>query len=211
MWTLHHALQWDGYLVESQEGLETEVGPRADLVEAALMCLDLLRLPSCARNPHVGFALTFFHIIFSSHINSGRLVPRGTQIPYSAVVDLVAELGRLLVLRPVARLRDFVGHKMLLEKTVEVQGDNNCFNHLRDRRITLYARVILETHDGRLQRISNLIVSTPIDVSKITEVNYLDCDIYVENMILFGDLIALPFEGYDVILGMDGCLNITLK
>ncbi|KAI5672658.1 hypothetical protein M9H77_13022 [Catharanthus roseus] len=27
----HHVLRWDGRLVESQEGLETEVGPRADL------------------------------------------------------------------------------------------------------------------------------------------------------------------------------------
>ncbi|KAI5650250.1 hypothetical protein M9H77_36255 [Catharanthus roseus] len=35
----------------SQEGLKTEVGPRADLV-ASLMCLDSLRLPDCARNPH---------------------------------------------------------------------------------------------------------------------------------------------------------------
>ncbi|KAI5659113.1 hypothetical protein M9H77_27906 [Catharanthus roseus] len=41
--------------------------------KAALICLDSLRLPSCTRNPHV--------------------VPRGTQIPYSPVVDLVAELG----------------------------------------------------------------------------------------------------------------------
>ncbi|KAI5663573.1 hypothetical protein M9H77_22896 [Catharanthus roseus] len=102
MWTPHHALRWDGCLVESQEGLETKVGPRADLVilgerlfgnrvlvwclagidyeipefnsdylvvgsepyplsptmalcvslysgiEAALMCLDSLRLLSCA-------------------------------------------------------------------------------------------------------------------------------------------------------------------
>ncbi|KAI5671495.1 hypothetical protein M9H77_11859 [Catharanthus roseus] len=86
-------------LVESQEGIETEVVPRADL------------------------------------INSGRLVPRGTQISYSAAVDLVAELG-----------------------------------------------------------VSQLIVSTPIDMSKITEVKYPDCDIYVENMILYGDLIALPFD-----------------
>ncbi|KAI5650368.1 hypothetical protein M9H77_36373 [Catharanthus roseus] len=43
-----------------------------------------------------------------------NLVPRGTQISYLAAVDLVAELGvsqvRLLVLRLVARLRDFVGH-----------------------------------------------------------------------------------------------------
>ncbi|KAI5672636.1 hypothetical protein M9H77_13000 [Catharanthus roseus] len=34
MWTPHHALRWDGSLVESQEGLETKVGPRADLVGA---------------------------------------------------------------------------------------------------------------------------------------------------------------------------------
>ncbi|KAI5667757.1 hypothetical protein M9H77_17610 [Catharanthus roseus] len=212
--TSHHSLRWDGHLVESQEGLETEVGPRADLVEAALMCLDSLRLSSCARNPH-----------------TCNLVPRGTQISYSVALDLVAKLGRLLVLRLVARLRDFVGHKMLLERTVEVQGDNNCFNHLRDRRITLYVRVIPETHDRRLPRVSNvlvlhfikhipvpsvvtcyqLMVRTPIDVSEIAEVKYLDCDIYVENVTLFGDLIALPFEGYDMTLGMDGCLNITLK
>ncbi|KAI5675342.1 hypothetical protein M9H77_06292 [Catharanthus roseus] len=32
-WTLHHALRWDSHLVESQEGLETKVGPRIDLVE----------------------------------------------------------------------------------------------------------------------------------------------------------------------------------
>ncbi|KAI5658071.1 hypothetical protein M9H77_26864 [Catharanthus roseus] len=54
-------------------------------------------------------------------------------------------------------------------------------------------------------------VGTPIDVRKIAEVKYLDCDIYVENVTIFGDLIALLFEGYDMTLGMDGCLNITLK
>ncbi|KAI5654808.1 hypothetical protein M9H77_31995 [Catharanthus roseus] len=43
-------------------------------VEAVLMCLDSLRLPSCAR--------TLF-----------CLVPRGTYIPYSATVNLVAGLG----------------------------------------------------------------------------------------------------------------------
>ncbi|KAI5667465.1 hypothetical protein M9H77_17318 [Catharanthus roseus] len=52
-WTSHHAPQWDGRLVESQEGLETEVGPRADLIEATVMYLDSLRLPSCDRNPHI--------------------------------------------------------------------------------------------------------------------------------------------------------------
>ncbi|KAI5640043.1 hypothetical protein M9H77_27206 [Catharanthus roseus] len=97
--------------------------------------------------------------------------------------------GHLLVLRLAARLRDFVGHKILLERTVEVQGDDKRFNHLRDQ----------------------LIVSTPIDVSKTAEVKYPDYDIYVENVILYGNLIALPFEGYGMILGMYGCLNITLK
>ncbi|KAI5652523.1 hypothetical protein M9H77_29710 [Catharanthus roseus] len=91
-------------LVESQEGLDTEVGPRADLVGVALMCLDSLRLPSCGRNPHVG------------------------------------DIG----------LRLFKSSK-------------------------------------------ELIVSTPIDVSKIAHVKYPDSDIYVENVILSGDLIALPF------------------
>ncbi|KAI5668812.1 hypothetical protein M9H77_18665 [Catharanthus roseus] len=36
-WTSHHGLWWDGRLVE----------------KAALMCLDSLRLLSCARNPHI--------------------------------------------------------------------------------------------------------------------------------------------------------------
>ncbi|KAI5649446.1 hypothetical protein M9H77_35451 [Catharanthus roseus] len=87
--TLHRTLRWDGRLVESQEGLETKVGLRADMmlelvsddlvigselcpwsltvalhvilnsrVEAALMCLDSLRLPSCIRTPHVGSSIS---------------------------------------------------------------------------------------------------------------------------------------------------------
>ncbi|KAI5663870.1 hypothetical protein M9H77_23193 [Catharanthus roseus] len=55
-----------------------------------------------------------------------NLVPRGTQISYSATVDLVAELGvsqvRLLALRLVARLRDFVGHKVLGENSDDLQA-----------------------------------------------------------------------------------------
>ncbi|KAI5658068.1 hypothetical protein M9H77_26861 [Catharanthus roseus] len=47
-----------GCLVESQEGIETKVGPRTDLVETVLMYLDSLRLPSCARNPHVGSGIS---------------------------------------------------------------------------------------------------------------------------------------------------------
>ncbi|KAI5653268.1 hypothetical protein M9H77_30455 [Catharanthus roseus] len=100
MLTSHHALRWVGHLVESQEGLETKVGLRADLllwnralvrcltginyetpelgsddlilgsglcmwkstialhvllnsgIEAALMCLDSLRLPNCVQTRH---------------------------------------------------------------------------------------------------------------------------------------------------------------
>ncbi|KAI5657702.1 hypothetical protein M9H77_26495 [Catharanthus roseus] len=87
--TLHHALRWDGRLVESQKGLETKAGLRADLempelisddlvmgselcpksptvalhvlsnssVEAELMCLDSLRLPSCVQTLHVGSSI----------------------------------------------------------------------------------------------------------------------------------------------------------
>ncbi|KAI5663388.1 hypothetical protein M9H77_22711 [Catharanthus roseus] len=75
--TSHHALRWDGRLIESQEGLETKVCLRADLiqtlsveptvalhvllnsgVEAALMCLDSLRHPSSARTPYVGSSIS---------------------------------------------------------------------------------------------------------------------------------------------------------
>ncbi|KAI5683847.1 hypothetical protein M9H77_05075 [Catharanthus roseus] len=66
-WTSHHALWWVNLLVDIQKGLETKVGPRADLVgtlgicslptvalhvllnsgvEAALMCLNPFKLPS---------------------------------------------------------------------------------------------------------------------------------------------------------------------
>ncbi|KAI5673229.1 hypothetical protein M9H77_13593 [Catharanthus roseus] len=37
-WIVHHALRWVGCLVESQEGLETKVGLRADLVGALRIC-----------------------------------------------------------------------------------------------------------------------------------------------------------------------------
>ncbi|KAI5667264.1 hypothetical protein M9H77_17117 [Catharanthus roseus] len=43
-------------------------------------------------------------------------------------------------------------------------------------------------------------------MSKATEVKYPDCDIYVESVILSGDLIALLFEGYNMILGIDWIL-----
>ncbi|KAI5675670.1 hypothetical protein M9H77_06620 [Catharanthus roseus] len=94
--------------------------------EAALMCLDSLRLPSCARNPH-----------------TYSLVPRGMQTPYSAAFDLVARLGYYFTLL-IGEYKD--GGELIDEfstirrrisgdedGTVEVQGDNNCFIHLRGR------------------------------------------------------------------------------
>ncbi|KAI5669061.1 hypothetical protein M9H77_18914 [Catharanthus roseus] len=51
-------------------------------IEAALMCLDSLRLPKCARNPHIGSSISFVKIIKEN-------------MPYSAVVNLVAGLGVL--------------------------------------------------------------------------------------------------------------------
>ncbi|KAI5661821.1 hypothetical protein M9H77_21144 [Catharanthus roseus] len=76
-------------------------------VEAALMCLYSLRLPSCARNPYSGSStsivkikvfLRILHKMVSVASGLGSrffcsLVPRGTQIPYSAAIDLVAGLG----------------------------------------------------------------------------------------------------------------------
>ncbi|KAI5654448.1 hypothetical protein M9H77_31635 [Catharanthus roseus] len=132
-------------------------------VEAVLMCLDLLKLPSFARNPH---------------INSGR----DTQIPYSPVVDLVAGLEvsqvvsehwvrfvirvrdydylshqkRLFVLRLIARYGDFVGHKMLLERTVEVQGDNNCFNQFEGLGVIAYVCRLQMTKYTRFPRRFNI-------------------------------------------------------
>ncbi|KAI5677732.1 hypothetical protein M9H77_08682 [Catharanthus roseus] len=93
-------------------------------VEAALMCLDSLRLPSCARNPHIssgrsgaqqatevlgqdfwikssqkGICLCFIFprlepsVKVMFHCGAYKLVPRGTQMPYPAAIDLVAGLG----------------------------------------------------------------------------------------------------------------------
>ncbi|KAI5650366.1 hypothetical protein M9H77_36371 [Catharanthus roseus] len=55
-------------------------------IEAASMCLNSLRLLSCARNPHCGSRIVF-------HCGAYKLVLRDTQMPYSTAVDLVAELG----------------------------------------------------------------------------------------------------------------------
>ncbi|KAI5658631.1 hypothetical protein M9H77_27424 [Catharanthus roseus] len=63
-------------------------------VEAALMCLDSLRLPSCSKP------------LF-------RLVPRGLQIPYSAAVDLVERLGLDRTFSPVGLTSSKTKHKLL--------------------------------------------------------------------------------------------------
>ncbi|KAI5672689.1 hypothetical protein M9H77_13053 [Catharanthus roseus] len=88
-WTPHHALQGAGHLVDSQEELETKLiltnnmgraivmeierslcpwGPTIALhvllysgIEATLMCLDSLRLPSCAQTPHINSGLSEAH------------------------------------------------------------------------------------------------------------------------------------------------------
>ncbi|KAI5681104.1 hypothetical protein M9H77_02331 [Catharanthus roseus] len=92
MWISHHALRWDGCLVESQEGLETEVGPRADVISSersgAQQATEILGqefLDQISPEGHISCVL-------SALVASG-LLPRGTQIPYSAVVDLVVGLG----------------------------------------------------------------------------------------------------------------------
>ncbi|KAI5653571.1 hypothetical protein M9H77_30758 [Catharanthus roseus] len=75
--------------------------------EDALMCLDSLRLPSCARNPHLGtvrgpratevLGQEFLDQISPEGVlfycGAYNLVQRGTQMSYSAAVDLVAGLG----------------------------------------------------------------------------------------------------------------------
>ncbi|KAI5650027.1 hypothetical protein M9H77_36032 [Catharanthus roseus] len=193
-------------------GLETEVGPRTDL--------------------RYNKSLKFKHGVLV------RVSPE-RHIPYSAIVDLVAGLWVSQV--QFSFVHDIVslvitimrGHidivLRLFESSKEVTCSETCsliegFHALRS--LVLYSIYIKyyfmltigECKDGDelmflifRVRISNLIVNTPIDVSKIAEAKYPDCDIYVENVILSGDLIALPFECYGVILGMDCCLNITLK
>ncbi|KAI5667380.1 hypothetical protein M9H77_17233 [Catharanthus roseus] len=71
-------------------------------VEAALMCLDSLRLPSCARNPHIGSSisfvkiLTFFHIMFSSQISSERSrAQQATEVLGKEFLDQISPEGHI--------------------------------------------------------------------------------------------------------------------
>ncbi|KAI5663092.1 hypothetical protein M9H77_22415 [Catharanthus roseus] len=51
-----------------EEGRSTVEG-----VEAALMCLDSLRLPSCARNPHAGLGISVVQLTQDSQRHSKQL------------------------------------------------------------------------------------------------------------------------------------------
>ncbi|KAI5677083.1 hypothetical protein M9H77_08033 [Catharanthus roseus] len=80
-----------------------------DRPEAALMCVDSLRLPSYTRNPHISsdrsgaqqttkvLGQEFLDQISPEevmfHCGAYNLVPRGTQMSHSTAVDLVAGLG----------------------------------------------------------------------------------------------------------------------
>ncbi|KAI5671183.1 hypothetical protein M9H77_11547 [Catharanthus roseus] len=84
--------QPDGRLVESQEGPETEVGPRADLISSegsgAQQATEVLGqefLDQISSEGHMA-------VLYCGTYN---LVPRGTQMPYSAAIDLVVGLGAL--------------------------------------------------------------------------------------------------------------------
>ncbi|KAI5673919.1 hypothetical protein M9H77_14283 [Catharanthus roseus] len=108
-WTSHHALRCDGHLGESQEGLETKVGLRANLVGAPEICSLVwpviwgVRLLwnwafiwSLASINYEMLELSSDDLVWDQDIVRGTLlflVSRGTQIPYSAAVDLVAGLG----------------------------------------------------------------------------------------------------------------------
>ncbi|KAI5662317.1 hypothetical protein M9H77_21640 [Catharanthus roseus] len=74
----------------SQEGFETEVCPRADLISSgwsrAQRATEVLGQEFLDQISPEGPMVMF-------HCEAYNLVPRGTQMPYSAVVDLVAGLG----------------------------------------------------------------------------------------------------------------------
>ncbi|KAI5663763.1 hypothetical protein M9H77_23086 [Catharanthus roseus] len=168
---------------------------------------------------------TYVFVLLSctrSVCKTSNLLPRGTQISYSAAVDLVAELGGITggisALVSICVLVYGVLYKLTtsppereVESRIESKTEDKPIsqNHLLDGfPVDTEAEVV----EGTIQIFSQPArLALSMGVSKITKVKYPDCDIYVNSMILFGDLIALPFEGYDMTLGMDGCLNITLK
>ncbi|KAI5666867.1 hypothetical protein M9H77_16720 [Catharanthus roseus] len=138
-----------------------------------------------------------------------NLVPRGTQISYSAAVDLVAvggitggiiALGSICVYGVLYKLTTSPPEREVKSRIEQKIEDQLIFeNHLLDGLPVDTEAEVVESMIQIFSQPARLALS--MGVSKKTEVN----------VILFGDLIALPFEGYDMTLGMDGYLNITFK
>ncbi|KAI5652348.1 hypothetical protein M9H77_29535 [Catharanthus roseus] len=91
----HHALRWDGRLVESQEGLEIKVGLRMDLIRALVKFLvgADYEIPELVSDDIVmGFGLCI--VLGSAQVfGTCSLVPRGMLVPYSVAVYLIEGLG----------------------------------------------------------------------------------------------------------------------
>ncbi|KAI5666402.1 hypothetical protein M9H77_16255 [Catharanthus roseus] len=111
-WTLHHVLRWDDRLVESQEGLETEVGPRADLISSersgAQHATEVLGPELLDQIFPKGHMFMFYpfrlepSVKFLFMLLCKLLI---TQMSYSAAVDLVAGLGASqVVLEPLGSI-----------------------------------------------------------------------------------------------------------
>ncbi|KAI5682960.1 hypothetical protein M9H77_04188 [Catharanthus roseus] len=132
--TSPHALRWDGRLVESQEGLETKVGLRANLVpdsfhggqllhgtifsnstiEAALMCLGSARLTNCAQTPHIG-SVAWFYVMgecgcYENRVLVWCLVSNGYEMPKLVSNNLVIG-SRFFPWRPTFAWNDFFKFK----------------------------------------------------------------------------------------------------
>ncbi|KAI5677162.1 hypothetical protein M9H77_08112 [Catharanthus roseus] len=213
-------------------GLKTEVGPTADLISSGRSGA---QQATEVRPGVFGSNLPEGHITYN-------LVPRGTQMPYSAAVDVVVGLGASQVVSELQcsfiyktislAITTMKGHIDTLSFRIDDGlGDRGLRSFESSKKFTCsetrssikgfrghkyYFTLAIgeckdEGDDEDGVRISNFMVSTPTDVSKIAEVKYLDCEIYAKSVIISGELIALPSEGYGVILAMDGCLNIMLK
>ncbi|KAI5668050.1 hypothetical protein M9H77_17903 [Catharanthus roseus] len=110
-------------------------------IEAALICLDSLKLSSCTRNPH-----------FNAERHTDTLLSRtrlGDFMGHKVLGENSDDLRDTKEIHVPCKVHIFIAvvtteqalrSLMLLERMVEVQGDNNCFNHLRDRDLsTIYA------------------------------------------------------------------------
>ncbi|KAI5672202.1 hypothetical protein M9H77_12566 [Catharanthus roseus] len=62
-WTQHHALRWDGKLVESKAGLETMVGPRKDLISGFDSDDLVVGSGHCPGNPIVALIVSLHSVV----------------------------------------------------------------------------------------------------------------------------------------------------